>query len=518
MAQLVRDESNEKQADVRVSNIQAAKGIFDLIRTSLGPRGLDKMVTTPKGDVLITNDGATIMKQLEARHPAARMLIELSQSQDIEAGDGTTTVVVLAGRLLSNCLDLFKLGIHPTAISEAYQAACDEAVKVVMSIARPIDLKNREELINICKTTLSSKVITNHSAHLAPLILDSVLRVSEHDNVDLSRIHVIKRLGGTVDESMLTTGLAFARRPTEGPGFCEKVKLGIARFCISPPKTDMEANLIVHDSDAIDRLLEQERKLTAKMCKKIASAGCNVLLLQKSIMREAVSDMALHFLKKLKVTVIDDIEREEIEFIATTTGATPVATIDEFTSDKLGSMGELTVVDGVTYISRDPANEAENVKTCTIIVRGANKLILDEAVRSVHDGLCAVRCLVKKGFIIPGGAAVETEIARCLYERSHSQTGVGQYCMRAFADAFEIIPLTLAENAGLSPITTLTELRRVHKEGGTTYGLDITRGGEISEMFSLNIIQPALVTISAITLATETTRMLLKIDDIVLGR
>lgn len=253
------------------------------------------------------------------------------------------------------------------------------------------------------------------------------------------------------------------------------------------------------------------------MCKKIASSGCNVLLLQKSIMREAVSDMALHFLKKLKITVIDDIEREEIDFIATTTGATPVATIDEFTSDKLGSMGELTVVDGVTYISRNQ-DEEKSVKTCTIIVRGANKLILDEAVRSVHDGLCAIRCLIKKGFIIPGGAAVETEIARCLYERSHSQTGVGQYCMRAFADAFEIIPLTLAENAGLSPITTLTELRRVHKKGGTTYGLDINRGGEISEMFALNVIQPALVTISAITLATETTRMLLKIDDIVLGR
>ena len=517
MAQLVRDEGNEKQADVRVSNIQAAKGIFDLIRTSLGPRGLDKMVTTPKGDVLITNDGATIMKQLEARHPAARMLIELSQSQDIEAGDGTTTVVVLAGRLLANCLDLFKLGIHPTAISEAYQVACDEAVKVVMSIARPVDLKNREELINICKTTLSSKIISHHSDHLAPLILDSVLRVSDSDNVDLSRIHVIKRLGGTVDESRLTTGLAFARRPTEGPGFCEKVKIGIARFCLSPPKTDMEANLIVHDSDAIDRLLEQERKLTAKMCKKIASSGCNVLLLQKSIMREAVSDMALHFLKKLKITVIDDIEREEIDFIATTTGATPVATIDEFTSDKLGSMGELTVVDGVTYISRNQYEE-KSVKTCTIILRGANKLILDEAVRSVHEGLCAIRCLIKKGFIIPGGAAVETEIARCLYERSHSQTGVGQYCMRAFADAFEIIPLTLAENAGLSPITTLTELRRVHKKGGTTYGLDINRGGEISEMFAINVIQPALVTISAITLATETTRMLLKIDEIVLGR
>lgn len=426
-------------------------------------------------------------------------------------------MVVLAGRLLANCLDLFKLGIHPTAISEAYQVACDEAVKVVMSIARPVDLKNREELINICKTTLSSKIISHHSDHLAPLILDSVLRVSDSDNVDLSRIHVIKRLGGTVDESRLTTGLAFARRPTEGPGFCEKVKIGIARFCLSPPKTDMEANLIVHDSDAIDRLLEQERKLTAKMCKKIASSGCNVLLLQKSIMREAVSDMALHFLKKLKITVIDDIEREEIDFIATTTGATPVATIDEFTSDKLGSMGELTVVDGVTYISRNQ-DEEKSVKTCTIIVRGANKLILDEAVRSVHDGLCAIRCLIKKGFIIPGGAAVETEIARCLYERSHSQTGVGQYCMRAFADAFEIIPLTLAENAGLSPITTLTELRRVHKKGGTTYGLDINRGGEISEMFALNVIQPALVTISAITLATETTRMLLKIDDIVLGR
>lgn len=511
----LKTDSNEKQSDVRTSNILAAKGIFDLIRTSLGPRGLDKMVTTPKGDVLITNDGATIMKQLEARHPAARMLVELSQSQDVEAGDGTTSVVILAGSMLSNCLNLFKLGIHPIAVSESYQLACDEAQRIVMAMARPVDLDDRAALVDLCKTTLSSKVIAPHSDHIAPLIVEAVLRVRDAANVDLRNIRVVKKLGGTLDQCALVDGLAFSKRPTEGPTYIKGVRAALVRFCVSPPKTDMESNLIVSDDAAINRLLEQERAITLRMCKRIAKTGCNLLLVQKSILREAVSDMALHYLKKLKITVIDDLERDEIEFIASATGASPVAALDELDSSRLGAMDELRVEDGITYVTGGGPRAS---KTCTLVVRGANKLVLDEAKRSVHDGMCAIRCLVKTGFVLPGGAAVETEVARRLYEFAHTQVGVNQYCIRAYADAFEVIPLTLAENAGLSPIQAITELRRLHADGHTNHGLNVKEDGSMIDMYDANVTMPALVTISAINLATETTRMLLKIDDIVLGR
>ncbi|TNJ26355.1 TCP-1 chaperonin subunit delta [Giardia muris] len=513
------DEGGEKRADVRTSNILAARGVLGLVRTSLGPRGLDKLVVTPKGASLVTNDGATIMRQLEARHPAARMLIELSQAQDVEAGDGTTSVVVLAGALLTNCLELFKLGLHPTVVSEAYQQACDEALKVVMDIARPVSLEDVEELQRICCTTLSSKMISAYSGTLAPLIVEAVLRVREGHDVDLRRIHVTKKVGAPVSESLLHHGLAFSRRPLEGSTYIKGVKVGLIRFCLSPPKTDMESNLVVSDDAAITRLLEQERRLTLKLCKRIEKTGCNLLLVQKSIMREAVSELARHFLRKLKIAVIDDIERDEVEFISAASGATPVASIDEFTRDALGEMDELRVVDGITYVAALPDKETG---TRTLVCRGANQLLLEEAARSIHDGLCAVRCLVRKSFIVPGGAAVEVEVARRLYERSAQQPGAAQYAMRAFADALELVPLTLAENAGLPPIETLTELRRRHAAGCVTDGLDVVGGVGggvcVREMFEAGVIQPALVPLSALALATETARMLLKIDDIVLGR
>lgn len=509
------DEGGEKRADVRTSNILAARGVLGLVRTSLGPRGLDKLVVTPKGASLVTNDGATIMRQLEARHPAARMLVELAQAQDVEAGDGTTTVVVLAGALLANCLDLFKLGLHPTAVSEAYQHACDEALKTIMDMAHPISLEeNSQDLLKICCTALSSKVISAYSGTLAPIIVEAVLKVREDNNVDLRRIHVTKKVGAPVGESLLHHGLAFSRRPLEGAAHLKGVRVGLIRFCLSPPKTDMEANLVVSDDAAITRLLEQERRLTLKLCKRIEKTGCNLLLVQKSIMREAVSELARHFLKKLGIVVIDDIERDEMEFIATTTGATPVASIDEFTREALGDMDELRVIDGITYVSVPPDRETG---TRTIVCRGANQLLLEEAARSVHDGLCAVRCLVRKGFVVPGGAAVEVEVARRLYEKSVAQPGPAQYAMRAFADALEVVPLTLAENAGLPPVETLTELRRRHAAGHPTDGLDIVNG-HVAEMLAAGVVQPALVPLSAVALATETTRMLLKIDDIVLGR
>ncbi|CAL6111639.1 TCP-1_chaperonin subunit delta [Hexamita inflata] len=507
--------SSEKQQDVRTSNILAAKGILDLIRTSLGPRGLDKMLKTPRGDVLITNDGATIMKQLEARHPAARMLVELSQAQDIEAGDGTTSVVVLASQMLSNCLNLFKLGIHPTAVSKAFQTASNEAMRILDSLSTTIDLNDIALLEKISSTTLSSKVVAHHSDFLSPLVVRAVLQAKDATNVDLKRVRMVKKLGGTLEDCRLINGIAFNKRP-EGLSFMKNPKVGLIQFCLSPPKTDMDANIVVSDDKEINRLLEQERKITLKMCKKVAKSGANLILIQKQTMKPALSEMALFYLQKLKIAVIQDVDRDEMEYVAAALDATIVATLDEFTEEKMTTIEEMKVDDGVTYLLTSE-EKAKQTKTCCFVVRGANKLIVDEAERSIHDAMCSIRSLIKIPKLVPGGASIEVEIAQQLYKFAQTQLNADQYCIKAYADAFEIIPLTLAENAGLNPIQIVTSLRQLHSEG-KKWGLNVTGRGEIMDMVAAGVVQPILVSKSMIQLATETARMLLKIDDIVIGR
>ncbi|XP_017774980.1 PREDICTED: T-complex protein 1 subunit delta [Nicrophorus vespilloides] len=507
-----------KPAEVRLSNINAAKAVSDAIRTSLGPRGMDKMIQSGNGEVTITNDGATILKQMNVIHPAAKMLVELSRAQDIEAGDGTTTVVVIAGALLQAAEKLLSRGIHPTAISESFQRAATHAVKILTSISTPIELNNREQLVRSASTSLNSKVVSQQSSQLAPLAVDAVFKVMQpgQERIDLNDIKVIKQLGGTTEDTELIDGIVFPHRTANvnGPKRIEKAKIGFIQFCISAPKTDMDHNVIVSDYAAMDRVLKEERTYILNIIKQIKKSGCNVLLIQKSILRDAVSDLALHFLDKIKVMVIKDVEREDVEFVCKSLSCRPIASLDHFTAENL-SHAELVEEVGVGSSRMVKITGAQNAgKTVTLLVRGSNKLVLEEAHRSIHDALCVIRCLVRKKALIAGGGAPEIELALKLYSLADKMDGLDAICLKAYANALEVVPFTLAENAGLNAIQTVTELRSRHAKGETSAGINV-RKGTITDILEEHVVQPLLVSISAVNLATETVRSILKIDDIV---
>lgn len=512
-------QDRDKPAQIRFSNIAAGKAVADAIRTSLGPKGMDKMIQDGKGDVTITNDGATILKQMQVLHPAAKMLVELSKAQDIEAGDGTTTVVVIAGALLDACSRLLQKGIHPTIISESFQKALEKGVEVLNSMGHPIELSDRETLLNSATTALNSKVVSQYSGLLAPMSVDAVMKVIDPataSGVDLRDIKIVKKLGGTIDDCDLIEGLVLTQKlASTGVSRVEKAKIGLIQFCLSAPKTDMDNQIVVSDYTQMDRVLREERAYILNLVKQIKKTGCNVLLIQKSILRDALSDLALHFLNKMKMMVIKDIEREDIEFICKTIGTKPVAHIDQFTGDMLGSaeLAEEVSLNGSGKLVKITGCTSPG-KTVTIVVRGSNKLVIEEAERSIHDALCVVRCLVKKRALIAGGGALEIELSLRLNEYARTLSGMESYCVRAFGEALEIIPSTLAENAGLNPISTVTELRNRHAQGERAAGINVRKGG-ISNILEELVVQPLLVSISALTLATETVRSILKIDDVV---
>lgn len=519
-----RFKDKEKPQEVRKSNILAAMAVADAIRTSLGPKGMDKMIKTKTGEIIVSNDGATILKHMAILHPAARMLVDVSGAQDVEAGDGTTSVAILTGSLLNGAEKLLNKGIHPTLISESYQRAADESREILLGMSHKIDLNDKETLIKAASTSLSSKIVSQHSSLLAPLAVDSVLKVtnSQQNNVDLNNIRLIKKLGGTIDETELINGISLTQNVVKnagGPIRMEKAKIGLIQFQISPPKPDMENNIIVNDYRQMDKILKEERAYLLNICKKIKKSKCNVLLIQKSILRDAVNDLALHFLSKLNIMVIKDVERDEIEFLSKSIGCKPIADVDSFTEDKLGSadLVEETESSGSKIVKISGISSKSVSPTISVIIRGANQLVLDETERSLHDALCVIRCLVKEKALIAGGGAPEIEVARVLMKESQKLSGVEQFVYQEFAQALEVIPITLAENAGLNPINVVTDLKNRHENNEVNAGISVRRSGA-SNTYDEHILQPVLVTQSSITLASECVKSILRIDDITLSR
>ena len=458
-------------------NIEAAKAVADAIRTSLGPRGADKMVAQADGHVIITNDGATILNKMTVEQPAAKMLVELAKSQDVVAGDGTTSVTVLCGALLQKSLELLERGVHPTVISDAFNASVAYALEILEAAAVPVAADDREALVRAAGTSLSSKVVHQYSDLLAPMAADCIRAVCDParpEATDLANdVRIVAKVGGTIDDSELVEGLVLdqrAARAAGGPTRVEGARIALVQFQVSPPKSDIENSVVISDYAQMDRVLKEERNYILQMVKKIRAAGVNVLLIQKSILRDAVTDLSLHYLAKAKIMVVRDIEREDVEFISKTLGCQPIAHVDGLRADKLGraalveevavGAGRVVKVTGV----------AERGRTATVLLRGSNNLVLEEAERSLHDALCVVRCLVQKRFLVPGGAAPEVEMAVRLAEWAQTRQGMESVCARAYAEALEIIPETLAENAGLNAIEVTTELRRLHAEGKLYHG------------------------------------------------
>jgi len=510
--------TSAKEKDVRTSNMIAAKAIADAVRTSLGPRGMDKMIQSEDGSVLVTNDGATILSKMNVFHPAAKMLVGISKAQDVEAGDGTTSVVVVCGSLLKEAEKLLNKGIHPSVVSKAWGAAVSKSEELLENIATPVALSDRDMLIQAARTSLSSKVISQYADTFAPIAVDSVLKVMDDNDskvVDLQNIRIVTRVGGTMDDTESVDGLVFGKgmHKPGGTAVLENAKIGLIQFCLSAPKTDIDNQVVVNEYSQMDRILKEERKYILRQCKAIRNSGCNVLLVQKSILRDAVNDLSLHFLSKLGIAVVSGIERDDVEFICKSLGCKPIAHVDQMTPDMLG---EAAKVEEATIGGRGRVVKITGIKkpgkTCSILVRGSNQVVLEEADRSLHDALCVVRSLVKKRFMIAGGGAPEIEIAHGLLQWSQTLPGQESYCVRAYASALEVIPYTLAENAGLSPIAVVTELRRRHAQGESHVGINV-RKGCITDIRDESVWQPLLITLSALTLATETVQMLLKIDD-----
>eukprot|EP01147_Barroeca_monosierra_P003141 gene3141-5888_t len=478
-----------KPMTVRFSNIAAARAVADAVRTSLGPKGMDKMIQKADGSVTITNDGATILDLIEVLHPAAKMLVQLSKAQDVEAGDGTTSVVVIAGSLLSACERLLSKGIHPSEISNAFGLAATKSTEILEAMAIPIEITNRQALIQSASTSLNSKVISLYADTIAPIVVDAVLKVAdlESNTVDLNDIRLIKKLDGTIEDTELVDGVVLdyhfshliSSRDSQ-----ENAKIAMVQFCLSAPKTDLDNQVVISDYSQMDRVIREERDYIMNMCKKIKKSGCNVLLVQKSILREA------------------------------SLGCRPIANVDDLTAEAMASADLVEEVStGSTKVIKFSGVKHAS-KTVSVIVRGSSNLVLAEAERSIHDALCVVRCLVKKRFLIAGGGAPEIELALQLNDFANSLTGATSYCVREFSQALEVVPFTLAENAGLNPISTVTDLRARHKEGSKSAGINV-RKGMITDILEENVVQPLLVSVSAIVFAAETVRNIMKIDDIV---
>lgn len=348
---------------------------------------MDKMIQKGDGEVLITNDGATILSQLQVFHPTAQMLVQLSKSQDIEAGDGTTGICVIAGSLLQACSDLLNKGIHATVIADAFKQAAAKADEILESMAHSVDLNDKQSVLDAVTTCLSSKVVHQHSDVLAPIAVDAVLEIIDPNtsrNVDLADVKIVKQIGGTMDDTELVKGLVLekgVKHTAGGPTRIENAKIALIQFCLSAPKTDMDNNVVVTDYAAMDRLLREERNYILNLCKKIKKTGCNVLLIQKSILRDAFNDLSLHFLAKLGIMVVTDIERTDVDFIARTLHLQPVAHVDHFSPDKLGSasLAEEVTIAGSTSRVLKITGIVNMGRTITILMRGSNKLVVLDA-------------------------------------------------------------------------------------------------------------------------------------------
>ena len=444
--------------------------------------------------------------------------------------------MVIAGAFLKACEILLEKGLHANLISEGnssihvgFQKALDFSLGVVKNISIPIDITDKKTLTECVETSLSSKIVSAY-AQLAPLAVEAVMRVIDPKtaiNVDLRDIKIVKKLGGTIDDTELVEGLVFDKvRPSHLSGGITKVnnaKIALVQFQIATPKTDIENSVVVKDYQAMDRIVKEERKIIAEMVKKIAATGVNVLLIQKSILKDATNDLSLHFLAKKGIMVVQDVERDDVEFISKTIGAVPIAHIDNMTPDKFGHADlceESRLADDSKIFK---ITGVKNNKTVTVLLRGSNGLVLDEAERSLHDALCVIRSLIKCKALIAGGGAPEIEIARQVDEYARTLKGGESVVLHAFAEALEIIPYTLAENAGkpflilgLNPIVVVTDLRNKHSKGDKFAGISVKKGSVSSNIKEENVVQPALVTTSALTLATEVVRMILKIDDVVM--
>ncbi|ETN58977.1 T-complex protein 1 subunit epsilon [Anopheles darlingi] len=516
---VLRDQENQKRLtgnEAIKSHILAAKQIASTIRTSLGPKGLDKMMVSGDGEVTVTNDGATIMKLMDVDHEIGKLMVQLSQSQDDEIGDGTTGVVVLAGALLEQAESLLDRGIHPIRIADGFELAAQCAIKHLDSIAEPfpIALDNKEPLVRVAMTTLGSKIVNKCHRQMAEIAVDAVLTVAdlEKKDVNFELIKLECKVGGRMEDTCLVKGVVVDKTMSHSqmPTTLKDVKLAILTCPFEPPKPKTKHKLDVTSADDYRKLREYEQEKFLQMVQQVKDAGATLAICQWGF-----DDEANHLLLQQKLPAVRWVGGPEIELIAIATGGRIVPRFEELSADKLGTAGLVRELSfGTTKDKMLVIEECKNTRAVTILIRGGNQMLTAEAKRSIHDALCVVRSLIRDSRIVYGGGAAETSCSLAVAREADQLSTLEQYAFRAFSVALESVPLALAENSGLPPIETLSEVKaRQVAENSSTFGVDCMLTGN-ADMKDHHVIESLHSKKQQIILATQLVKMILKIDDV----
>jgi len=504
--------------DAMTNNIAAAKVIAEAVRTSLGPRGMDKMLVDQFGDVVITNDGATILKEIDVQHPAAKMMVEVAKTQDSEVGDGTTTSVILAGELLKRAEKLLQQKIHPTVITEGFRKAAEKAIEILdkMSINSGID--DDKGLKNAAMTCMSSKIVSESREMLADICIGAIKSIAEKDDngnwvADIDKVQIQKKEGDSIDDTSLIKGIILDKEVVS-PGMPKSIsdaKILLTQSAIEIEKTEFDSKLQINSPEQIQEFLDEEEKMLRTMVDKIVNSGANVVICQKGI-----DDMAQHFLSKKGIMAVRRVKKSDLEKLSKATGGMIFTSLDDVTPEKLGWAGivEERKIMNDSWIFIE---ECKDPKSVVILIRGGTELIVDEADRAIHDALCVVRDVVEDQKLVGGGGAPELEVAIQLREFASTLGGREQLAVEVFADSMDIIPKTLAENAGLDQIDILMKLRAEHQQGNKFAGFNLDTGEVVKDMMADGVVEPTAVKVQAIKSSTEAASMILRIDDVIAG-
>jgi thermosome len=508
----------EKGRGAHTNNIMAARAISDAVKSTLGPKGMDKMLVDSMGDVVVTNDGATILKEIDIEHPAAKMIVEVAKSQDEECGDGTTTAVILTGELLKYAGELIEQNIHPTVITRGFKLASDKAIDLLNHGAISIKKDDKQTLRKIAMTSMSSKGGSGpFKDTLSTVVVDAVSSVAEENNgkitVDMDNIQIQKQKGGSIEDTEIVKGIILDKeRVHEGmPKQVKNAKIALVNAALEVKKTEVDARIQINDPTQLQAFLDEEEGMLKKMVEKIVKSGANVLICEKGI-----DDIAQYFLEKHNIFAIRSAKESDIEKLAKATGGKIVANLDDLSSKSLGFAGLVEERkfgdDKLTFIM-----DCKNPKAVSILLRGGTEHVVDELERGLHDALFVSKVALEDGKMTVGGGATAIELSMALRDYAPSIGGREQMAIEAFAHALEVIPKTLSENAGLDPINIMIEMRRLHKKGNRYAGVNVYNG-KVEDMLKNDVIEPLRLGTHEIQTATEAATMILRIDDVIASK
>ncbi len=505
----------QKGRDAQQNNITAAKLVADLVKSSLGPRGLDKMLVDSLGDVTITNDGATILKEIDVQHPAAKMIVEISKTVDNEVGDGTTSSVVFGGTLLAAAEELLKKDVHSSTIVEGFQEAAEKTLEIYGQVAEKISPGDRAELLKVAKTSMESKLISEDSEELAGVVVDAVLSVAAKakdggTTVDLDNIKVEKKAGGSIHDTQIVKGIVLDKEIVHSgmPSKVDNAKMALVDTALEIEKTEMSSEIRITDPAQMQMFLEEENRMLKEMIEKIKQAGASVVICQKGI-----DDIAQHYLAKHGMMAVRRVKESDMTKLAKASGGRVISNIDDLSPGDLGAADvvQQKKVESDKWVFIEGCKDARSV---SLLIRGGSQRVVDEVDRSIHDALMVTKDVIEKPAIVAGGGAPEAYAAAQLKTWADSFDGREQLAVKKFAEALEAIPLTIAENAGMDPIDTMATLRARQGQGNKWTGID-ARNTEIADMLKKGIVEPVAVKEQIIKSATEAACMILRIDDVI---